>query len=145
MIRKASFRTSYRSSSCAIVNAASMTFSCWHHYRDGYMAKIFFCGDPHGRFNHIIRAVEAYRPEAIVLLGDQTAKHPLDIELAPILEKTKIYWIPGNHDSDNELVYDNLFGSALNRSGQLLHDGRGGLFLLHRSAQAGIGQYQLIT
>lgn len=77
------------------------------------MAKIFFCGDPHGRFAHIIHAVEINRPDAIMLLGDQTAKQPLDIELAPILGQTKVYWIPGNHDSDNEAVYDNLFGSAL--------------------------------
>ena len=77
------------------------------------MPKIFYCGDPHGRFNHIVRAVEKHRPEAVILLGDQTAKQPLDIELADILDKTKIYWIPGNHDSDNETHYDNLFESGL--------------------------------
>lgn len=77
------------------------------------MATIFFCGDPHSRFGHIIRAVEAHRPDAVVLLGDQTAKNPLDVELASILDKTKVYWIPGNHDSDDELHYDNLFESGL--------------------------------
>ena len=77
------------------------------------MPKVFFCGDPHGCFAHIIRVVETHRPAAIALLGNQTAKQPLDVQLAPILYKTKIYWIPGNHDSDNETAYDNPFGSAL--------------------------------
>ena len=77
------------------------------------MAKIFFCGDPHGKYEHIIRAVETYRPDALVLLGDQTAQRPLDVESAPILDKTQIYWICGNHDTDSAENYDNLFESKL--------------------------------
>ena len=77
------------------------------------MATVFFCGDPHGRFTHIIRAVVAHRPKAVVLLGDQTVDRPLHVELAEILDLTQIYWIAGNHDSDNERHYDNLFESKL--------------------------------
>ena len=77
------------------------------------MARIFFCGDPYGKYEHIIRAVETYRPDALVLLGDQTARRPLDVELALILDKTQIYWICGNHDTDNAESYDNLFESKL--------------------------------
>ena len=80
------------------------------------MAKVFFCGDPHGVFTHIIRAVEEYQPAAIVMLGDLECRRPLDLELTPILDKTRIYWIPGNHDTDSEENYDNLFESGLKGS-----------------------------
>ena len=62
------------------------------------MADIWFCGDPHGRFRHIIDAVKKHRPAAIVLLGDVEATQPLQDELAAILSLTEIYWIVGNHD-----------------------------------------------
>ena len=74
---------------------------------------IWFCGDPHGRFDHIVDAVQAERPAAIVLLGDIEAAQPLERELAAILSTTEVWWIPGNHDTDNEASHDNLFGSAL--------------------------------
>lgn len=74
---------------------------------------IFFCGDPHGRFEHIVKAVQQHRPEAIVILGDLQAKRPLEYELSTILSLTEVWWIHGNHDTDNEVDYDNLFASAL--------------------------------
>jgi predicted phosphodiesterase len=77
------------------------------------MTKVFFCGDPHGVFSHIIRAWDEHQPAAVVLLGDLECRRPLDVELAPILDKTRIYWIPGNHDTDSADNYDNLFESAL--------------------------------
>ena len=77
------------------------------------MAEIWFCGDNHSKFRHIIDPVKAHRPTAIVLLGDIQARKPLHIELAEILSLTEIYWIFGNHDSDSEDDYDNLFLSGL--------------------------------
>lgn len=77
------------------------------------MGDIWFAGDNHSRFRHIIDAVKQHRPAAIVLLGDVQATKPLHVELAEILSLTEIYWIAGNHDSDSEADYDNLFGSAL--------------------------------
>lgn len=77
------------------------------------MNTIFFCGDVHGCFEHLIEAVENHKPAAIVLLGDLEAQRPLDEELAPILRATEIWWIPGNHDSDDEYRYRNVFGSKL--------------------------------
>ena len=74
---------------------------------------ILFCGDPHGRFDHIIDAVHEHRPAAIVLLGDLQAPKPLEQVLEPILDKTDIWFIHGNHDTDSDAHYDNLFGSAL--------------------------------
>lgn len=77
------------------------------------MGKIFFCGDPHGHYNHIIKPVKEYRPAAVILLGDQQAERSLEIELGEIISKTEIWFIPGNHDTDSESDYDNLFSSKL--------------------------------
>ena len=77
------------------------------------MADIWFAGDNHSRFRHIIDAVKRHRPFAIVLLGDIQARQPIQIELAEVLSLTQVYWIHGNHDTDTEREYDNLFGSAL--------------------------------
>lgn len=77
------------------------------------MGDIWFCGDNHGHFDHIIAAVKEHRPSAIVLLGDVQARRPLQVELAEILSSTAVHWIPGNHDTDTEDDYDNLFGSTL--------------------------------
>jgi predicted phosphodiesterase len=74
---------------------------------------ILFCGDPHGNFGHIIAAVQEHQPAAVILLGDLQAQRPLEIELAPILELTEVWFIHGNHDTDSEADHDNLFGSKL--------------------------------
>lgn len=74
---------------------------------------IYFFGDTHGCFDHVIDVVGQDRPTAVVFLGDLQAQRPLEIELATILDKTEVWFIHGNHDTDSEADYDNLFGSAL--------------------------------
>jgi len=74
---------------------------------------ILFCGDAHGQFAHILKAVQEHRPAAVILLGDLQARRPLHIELEPILGQTDIWFIHGNHDTDSEADHDHLFGSAL--------------------------------
>lgn len=74
---------------------------------------ILFCGDPHGNFDHIVHAVYKHQPAAIVLLGDIEATRPLHIVLDGIRRQTEVWWIPGNHDTDSEANYDNLFNSEL--------------------------------
>jgi Icc-related predicted phosphoesterase len=76
-------------------------------------ATLMFFGDPHGDFEPVVAAVERFRPEAIVLLGDLQAQRPLQVELAPILDRTEVHFIHGNHDTDSDPDYDNLFGSEL--------------------------------
>lgn len=76
-------------------------------------SSILFCGDPHGQLQHIVLAVQEHRPAAIILLGDIMAAQPLEVELAAIVNLTQIWWIHGNHDTDSEQHYDNLFGSQL--------------------------------
>jgi hypothetical protein len=76
-------------------------------------ASIFFCGDNHSRFRHIIDAVEREKPDAVLLLGDIQAQMPLGMELAPILNKTTVRFIPGNWDTTSPLGFANLFESNL--------------------------------
>jgi Icc-related predicted phosphoesterase len=75
--------------------------------------KLMFFGDPHGDFDPVITAVGRFRPEAIVLLGDIQARRPLHVELRSILDLTEIWFIHGNHDTDSDADYDNLWGSEL--------------------------------
>ena len=77
------------------------------------MSKIFFLGDNHSDFRHILQAVERDRPDAIVFLGDIEAKRPLEVELESIIGKTEIRFIHGNHDTDAIDTYNNLIHSSL--------------------------------
>ncbi|EKT4482670.1 metallophosphoesterase family protein [Pseudomonas rhodesiae] len=74
---------------------------------------IWFLGDVHGRFDHVIRLVKLHRPEAVVFLGDLECSLPLDMILRPILEQTEIWFIHGNHDSDRPAYWHNLHGCGL--------------------------------
>ncbi len=100
--------------------------------------KILFAGDPHGDFDPLIAAVQKHHPEAVILLGDYDLKKPLEQYLASILDQTKIWWIPGNHDFDPVFHYSNLFSSQLAEQGLHLRvmeiagvriAGLGGIFL----------------
>ncbi|WP_323002668.1 metallophosphoesterase family protein [Denitromonas sp.] len=74
---------------------------------------ILFCGDPHGLFEQITEAVRAHQPEAVILLGDMEASRPLHVELAEVLDLTELWWIPGNHDTDEERFTAHLFDGPL--------------------------------
>lgn len=59
---------------------------------------VLFCGDPHGRFDHIVRAASGWPGVPIILLGDlQPAKPPAEL-LGPVWPRT--WLIHGNHDTD---------------------------------------------
>ena len=79
----------------------------------GANPEILIFGDPHGDFAPVIAAVERSQPEAIVLLGDIQACQPLHVELSPILDLTEVWFIHGNHDTDSDVDYDNVWGSEL--------------------------------
>lgn len=74
---------------------------------------IWFLGDVHGRFDHVIRLVKIHRPEAVVFLGDLECSLPLDMILRPILELTEVWYIHGNHDSDRPAFWHNLHRNSL--------------------------------
>jgi predicted phosphodiesterase len=75
--------------------------------------KILFAGDPHGNFRPLISAVNRYRPEAVVLLGDYDLDKPLEDMLHEIVDLTEIWWIAGNHDFETPDKHRFLFHSAL--------------------------------
>ena len=63
---------------------------------------------------HVLSAHAAGQaPAAIILLGDIDAPRPLHIELEKIRELTEIFWIPGNHDGDDNSAWNNLVASEL--------------------------------
>ena len=74
---------------------------------------ILFGGDPHGDFNPIIRAVETFTPQAVILLGDCDLDRALEQALSAIIHKTEVWFIPGNHDANQDHWYDHLFSSKL--------------------------------
>jgi hypothetical protein len=85
------------------------------------MGDIWFCGDTHGSLFHIVEHVlDAHAtgagPAAIILLGDIDAPRPLHIELEKIRELTEIFWIPGNHDGDDNASWNNLVASELSNA-----------------------------
>ena len=61
----------------------------------------------------MIDAVKLHQPVAIIFLGDLQAKRPLEVELEEIIDLTEVWFIHGNHDTDSDQDYDNLFGSLL--------------------------------
>lgn len=82
---------------------------------------LLLVGDPHGRFDEIRRAVERERPEAVVLVGDQTPESEgelLDLEsLAPV------YYLIGNHDTDQArflTAHDALAAKGRNLHGRVV-------------------------
>jgi Icc-related predicted phosphoesterase len=79
---------------------------------------IWFLGDTHGSFRHVVEhLLEAKQddrlPQAIVFLGDLDCARPLHVELDEIAGLTEIFWIPGNHDSDDNTAWNNLVCSDL--------------------------------
>ena len=77
------------------------------------LPQIFFCGDPHGCFDQINQAAREYQPDALVILGDMQAPAPLEVVLEEALQYAPVWWIPGNHDSESDEMYDNLWRSKL--------------------------------
>ena len=82
------------------------------------MGDIWFCGDTHGDLGHVVKHVlsadaSGQAPAAVILLGDIDAPRPLHLELQAISCLTKIYWIPGNHDGDDNSAWNNLYASDL--------------------------------
>lgn len=100
---------------------------------------VLFCGDPHGKFRHIVDAAERVKASAVVLLGDMEPARPLHEELAPLIDcQLPLWFIHGNHDADSEALWTRVWGSSLadrNIHGRVveLPDGRriaglGGIF-----------------
>ena len=64
-------------------------------------------GDPHGDFKPVIKAAQELHPEAVILVGDQQPETPLDRIVLDI--PCPVWWILGNHDSDQTVFLKNHF------------------------------------
>jgi predicted phosphodiesterase len=76
---------------------------------------LWFLGDCHGRLEHIVRALKIApkRPQAVIFLGDMGVRQPFDQAVAPIETLGVAVWfIHGNHDSDDMVAYQHLFNST---------------------------------
>ncbi len=72
--------------------------------------KDFLCGDPTGSSTTFLKAIDEFHPNAIIILGDLTPDRSLD-EIFKDIGETKVFWIPGNHDTDSDLIYDRIWRS----------------------------------
>lgn len=77
------------------------------------MGLIWFAGDIHGRFSHVLAALErtpmAKRPAVIIFLGDLVPQRPLRQEYQPFLDAAAEPWhIHGNHDTDRQDTWQNM-------------------------------------
>ena len=74
------------------------------------MNDIWFCGDVHGDIRHLQRALAsaAEKPRALILLGDLDPPKPVGDWLAPLSEHAEVWFIHGNHETDNDLLYGTL-------------------------------------
>jgi hypothetical protein len=76
------------------------------------MSTIWFCGDPHGKFGHILYHVEmtprSDRPAALIFLGDLDPQEPLSRIFGHFLNAGIEPWfIHGNHESDHADTWAN--------------------------------------
>lgn len=78
------------------------------HASDG---PVLFCGDAHGRFSHIVSAALKLDASAVILLGDMEAGRPIHVELETIADR--VWFVPGNHDTDTEANWSALWDSDL--------------------------------
>lgn len=68
---------------------------------------ILFIGDLHGEFAPVFEAVNKFQPEAVIMLGDQQPEEPMDGILKDV--SCPVWWILGNHDSDQQHFLTNHF------------------------------------
>lgn len=96
-------------------------------------ARILFYGDPHGAWEPLLRTFRDTKPSMVVILGDCDLEMTLHAQIEEIWNsEAAIAWIPGNHDTDHELLYDRLYYDE----GQCIH----GLRVQHRGVSlAGLG------
>lgn len=74
---------------------------------------ILMLGDVHGDIHHLADVVAREQPAAVIFLGDIESPVPFDDFVADIAAQTEVWWIPGNHDTDTEANYINMYESAL--------------------------------
>ncbi len=74
---------------------------------------LLFCGDPHGKFGHIVELGNQLRPQAVILLGDMEPPRALQDEMAPLTRAgVPWYFIVGNHDADSDVLAERVWNAG---------------------------------
>jgi hypothetical protein len=76
------------------------------------MSQIWFAGDVHGRFWHVLKALEktplGERPAAVIFLGDLDPQEPLSRIFNRFLDAgIEPWYVHGNHEADNSVTWSN--------------------------------------
>ena len=72
---------------------------------------MLFCGDAHGKFEHILKAARAFPASPVVLLGDLELTRSMDEEFGEI--SSKLWFIHGNHDADLPEYWERIVDSKV--------------------------------
>lgn len=73
-----------------------------------------YCGDPHGKFEHITYWSRKLHAQTVVLLGDLEPSRALEDELAPLFKKdVEVWYIAGNHDADSDQLAERVWSPLL--------------------------------
>lgn len=52
---------------------------------------ILFFGDVHGKFKHVLPAVQKHKPTAVIFLGYMELSRPFEQEVAEVIKLTELY------------------------------------------------------
>jgi predicted phosphodiesterase len=80
------------------------------------MTNIWMLGDVHGNFGHVMETIERTEeiPAAVIFLGDLECQTTFSDCICDLENHgVQAYFIPGNHDTDNQENFRNLWGDAL--------------------------------
>jgi predicted phosphodiesterase len=78
---------------------------------------IYFLGDVHGHFEHILPAIQGDdphdgKPKTVIFLGDIQAQRPFEEEIQPLIAAgIEVWFIHGNRDTDTAAEWQNLLPS----------------------------------
>jgi len=99
-------------------------------------AGLLLCGDPHGKFDHILDVARERPDVPVVLLGDLEPSAPLNELFKDVWHRT--WFIPGNHDTDRleyaervwarDIQERNLNGRVVTLDNGIRLAGLGGVF-----------------
>jgi predicted phosphodiesterase len=78
---------------------------------------ILFVGDVHAHWQPVFEAVKIHNPAAVILLGDLGLVRSLKQTVNQIAAwGISVRWIPGNHDCESSVAYDDLWTDAADLS-----------------------------
>lgn len=69
------------------IRSSSGLSGAWRQASSRAVGPVLYCGDPHGRFRHILDAGLRTKASAVILLGAIETRRSLDLEFKPLLDE----------------------------------------------------------